>query len=132
MARRDVGIHGYVPRTTLPPAPASAGAGRRFVADVLWQRGFSTDVIDDAMLLTSEVVTNAVVHAGTDVDLVVLVDAAMARIEVHDGLAVVPVVSPPEPLAPAGRGLGVILALAEAWGVCGSGDGKCVWFELRP
>ncbi len=121
-----------MPRTTLPPNAASPAAGRRFVADVLWQRGFSTDVIDDAVLLTSEAVTNAVVHAGTPIDVVVTVDAAMARIEVHDGHPGIPVVRTAAPDAASGRGLRVIEALAEEWGVNHSGDGTCLWFEMRP
>lgn len=121
-----------MPRTTLPPHATSPAAGRRFVADVLWQRGFSTEVIDDAVLLTSEAVTNAVVHAGTPIDLVVTVDAAMARIEIHDGHPDLPVVGNPAPDDVSGRGLRVIEALAEAWGVHHSSDGTCLWFEIRP
>lgn len=102
------------------------------MADVLWQRGFSTEVIDQAVLLTSEAVTNAVVHAGTDIDVVVQADSAFARIEVHDGLPGDLSVTPAEALAPCGRGLRVIQALAEAWGVRRVTDGKCVWFEVRP
>jgi anti-sigma regulatory factor (Ser/Thr protein kinase) len=127
-----VGKQGAVPRTTLPPHPTSPAAGRRFVADVLWQRGFATAVIDDAVLLTSEAVTNAVVHAGTPIDVVVTVDAAMARIEVHDGQPDLPVARDPAPDDASGRGLRVIEALAEAWGVQHSVDGTCLWFELRP
>lgn len=121
-----------MPRTTLPPVPSSAAAGRRFVADVLWQRGFPTEVIDAAVLLTSEAVTNAVVHAGTPIEVVVRVDLAMARIEVHDRDPAPPTAGHPEPLDGSGRGLRVIEALAEAWGVHHSGEGKCLWFELRP
>ena len=121
-----------MPRTTLPPHPTSPAAGRRFVADVLWQRGFATEIIDDAVLLTSEAVTNAVVHAGTPIDVVVTVDAAMARVEVHDRHPDLPVVRDPAGDAASGRGLRVIAAMAEAWGVQPSGDGTCLWFELRP
>ena len=102
------------------------------MADVLWQRGFATEIIDDAVLLTSEAVTNAVVHAGTPIDVVVTVDAAMARIEVHDRQPDLPVVRDPDPDAASGRGLRVIEAMAEAWGVQPTGDGTCLWFELRP
>ena len=126
------GSKGSVPRTTLPPHSTSPAAGRRFVADVLWQRGFSTEVIDDAVLLTSEAVTNAVVHAGTPIDVVVTVDAAMARIEVHDGHPGIPVVRDPAPDAASGRGLRVIDSVAEAWGVRRSDHGTCLWFEMRP
>lgn len=115
-----------------PSTPASA---RRFIADVLYQRGFSAPGIESAVLLTSEVVTNAVLHAGTDVQLVVVADPCMARVEVHDGEAAVPVPQTQAALvpdAPSGRGLQVVAALAEAWGVrLLPGRGKCVWFEVR-
>lgn len=121
-----------MPRTTLPADAASAAAARRFVADVLWQRGFSPDGIYNAVLLTSEAITNALVHAGTPIDVVVVADALMARIEVHDAHAGVPVVRRLPADASAGRGLHVIQAVAEAWGVDRCGDTKCIWFEVRP
>ncbi|MGH9152997.1 MAG: ATP-binding protein [Acidimicrobiales bacterium] len=121
-----------MPRTTLPPDPTSAAAGRRFVADVLWQRGFPTEVIDDAVLLTSEAITNAVVHAGTAVDVVVAVDSLTARVEIHDRRPGAAEVVHAAAEAPRGRGLRVVAAVADAWGCRPTGSGKCVWFELRP
>ena len=121
-----------MPRTTLRADPASAAAARRFVADVLWQRGFPNDGIEDAVLLTSEAVTNAVVHARSPVQLVVTADGSMARVEIYDQHPRAPVPKRLEPEAPSGRGLHVIQAVAEAWGVERSpGRGKCLWFELR-
>jgi len=121
-----------VPRTTLPPDPTSVAAGRRFVADVLWQRGFPTEVIDDAVLLASEAITNAVVHAGTAVDVVVAVDSFTARVEIHDRRPGAAEVVHADAEAPCGRGLRVVAAVADAWGCHPTGPGKCVWFELRP
>lgn len=118
-------------RTTLRPDAESAAAARRFIADVLWQRGFSNPGIENAVLLTSEAVTNAVVHAGTDVGLVVTADAFMARVEVHDGHPEPPVQLVLRPESPGGLGLNVIDALAEAWGVRQLDSGKCLWFEVR-
>src|ERR1700679_1322850 len=66
--------------TQLPPEPASAGRARRFVRDVLRQEGPTVDV-EVVALLTSEVVTNAVLHAGTDVDLVVRSEGGCIRVE---------------------------------------------------
>ena len=119
-------------RTTLPPDPGSAAAARRFVADVLMQRGFSNSTIQDAVLLASEAVTNAIVHAGTDVDVVVVTDSSMARVEVHDRDPSLPVTLALRPDLARGRGLHVIEALSEAWGISHQGEsGKCIWFELR-
>lgn len=102
------------------------------MADVLCQRGFSRDAIDDAVLITSEAVTNAVLHAGTDIDVVVVADGAMARVEIHDGLPRTPKVAEPTTDSPSGRGLHVVAQLAEAWGVTKADGGKYLWFELRP
>jgi anti-sigma regulatory factor (Ser/Thr protein kinase) len=119
-------------RTTLGADAGSAAAARRFVADVLNQRGFSKSAIEDAVLLASEVVTNAVLHAGGSVDVVVIADSSMARVEVHDDHPSHPVLLTSGPEATFGRGLRVIEALAGGWGVDDRGDrGKCVWFEVR-
>lgn len=118
-------------RTRLRADLGTAAAARRFVADVLWQRGFSRSGIEDAVLITSEVVTNAVIHAGTDVDVVVVADAGQARVEVHDGLPEPPVRQPLQPDHPNGFGLHVVDAVAECWGVREFEGGKCVWFEVR-
>ena len=126
---------GLIARTSLGWNEASPGSARRFVADVLWTRGFAKACIEQAVLLTSEAVTNAVVHAGSGVDLAVLADHPMARVEVYDSkssLAHPVVAQPPKSLAPSGRGLQLIAALSEAWGVEELGEaGKCVWFEVR-
>ncbi len=73
-----------VPRTSLRPHPTSAAAARRFVADVLLNRGFADGCVEQAMLVTSEVVTSAVVRTGSGVELVVVADHPMVRVEVRD------------------------------------------------
>ncbi len=110
-------------------SPASA---RRIVAGALSSRGFTKGCIETAVLLTSEAVTNAVVHARSEVDLVVVADHPMARVEVYDADPSPPRPRVPDPYATTGRGIHVVEALAEAWGVEQvPGDGKCVWFEVR-
>lgn len=83
------------------------------------------------MLLASEIVTTAIARASSDLDLVIVADHPMARVEVHDTDSSPPV--PPSGLEAAdGCGAKVLDALAEAWGVDhGLDGGKCVWFELR-
>ena len=126
---------GVYARTSLGWNETSPGSARRFVADVLWARGFAKACIEQAVLLTSEAVTNAVIHARSGVDLAVLADHPMARVEVYDYKSSLthPVVNHwPNSLASSGRGLQLIAALAEAWGVEELGEaGKCVWFEVR-
>lgn len=122
-------------RTSLGWDNASPALARRFVAEVLRARGFGKVCVEQAVLLTSEAVTNAVVHAGSGVDLAVIAHHPMARVEVYDSeSSVAHSVVPqwPELLASSGRGLQLIAALAEAWGVQELGQaGKCVWFEVR-
>ncbi|MFI9246683.1 ATP-binding protein [Streptomyces sp. NPDC053086] len=84
-----------------------------------------------AELLTSELVTNALVHTDDDAVLTAVVDPGGLRVEVRDFVA-----RKPEPRTPArdedthGRGLLLVKSLADAWGVRSHGVGKAVWFEL--
>ena len=77
----------------LPADEASAGTARRFVARSL--SGIEgADVREAAVLLTSELVTNAVRHAGGECVLVVDVDGGRVRVEIHDGASQSPVLRP--------------------------------------
>ena len=119
-----------MPRTTFPAVPSAAAAARRFVADVLVDVGLSDQVVEDAVLLTSEAVTDNLAHSGGAMDLVVIAEESMARVEVHDlsGEGTAP---PCFVEVSAGR-LRVIDAVAEAWSIETCPDhGRCLWFELR-
>ena len=83
------------------------------------------------MLLTSELVTNAVLYARSDVVLRVSLDAAVVRISVHDDSPMAPVPRSPGREDTSGRGLALVDVLATTWGVALNGNGKEVWFELR-
>ncbi|MEU2062661.1 ATP-binding protein [Streptomyces sp. NPDC013455] len=84
-----------------------------------------------AELLTSELVTNALVHTDDDAVLTAVVVPGGLRVEVRDFVA-----RRPEVRAPGtdedthGRGLVLVQSLADAWGVRRHGVGKSVWFEL--
>lgn len=86
--------------------------------------------LDDLLLCLSEVVTNAVLHAGPPI-LVLgdLVDATV-RVEVSDGSKAAPLQRSPEHSSPTGRGLNLLDSLASAWGVEITSSGKTVWFEI--
>lgn len=116
-------------RRELPREPASAGAARAFVDEVLVDSP-ARDCTDVATLLVSELVTNALLHARSGVEVVVRVGEIMVRIEVHDAAARLPerIAEPGETLA--GRGLHILDALAAAWGAEPRTGGKAVWFEL--
>lgn len=84
-----------------------------------------------AELLTSELVTNALVHTDDDAVLTATVEPDRLRVEVRDFVARRP--SPRVPVADDhtnGRGLMLVQSLADAWGVHAHGVGKAVWFEL--
>lgn len=110
----------------------AARGARRFVDRVLqgWQLG---DLVDDAQQVGSELVTNAMLHTDSEVELLVRSLEDGVRIEVRDA-------SPRMPLphgdgdrgaeAMTGRGLQLVEAIAARWGAERSGGGKVVWAEL--
>jgi anti-sigma regulatory factor (Ser/Thr protein kinase) len=117
----------------LPCDASSVAAARRLVrgelahAEVPDERA---DFVDTASLLVSELVTNAIVHARTDVEVRLVTDHHMLRAEVSDGNPTFPSPRRPIGLAGTGRGLLMMDQVASRWGVLPSGSGKTVWFEL--
>src|SRR4051794_7165413 len=109
--------------------PTSPFAARRFVAETIEKFGCDRHA-DAAVLMANELITNAVVHAGTPVTVVVQAEGQAVRVEVHDQ-------NPRPPLRriafgddESGRGLGVVESLSTRWGVDPVEGGKSVWFEL--
>lgn len=82
------------------------------------------------MLLVSEVVTNAVLHARSDIELHLISRGRFVRVEVADSSTAAPVRRPHQPDSMTGRGLGLLDQLATEWGVAERGVGKVVWFEM--
>jgi anti-sigma regulatory factor (Ser/Thr protein kinase) len=114
----------------LPAHPASSRAARAFTAEHLRSWGCE-QTVDDATLLVSELVTNAVLHARAPVDVVVRKGRHSVRVEVFDEGTGVPQVSFSELDSLHGRGLGLVQAVATRWGVSEDHEGgKTVWFEL--
>lgn len=117
------------------PLGRSVAGARSFVRDTLQGWGFG-DIIDDAVVLTSELVTNAVVHAGTSAELLCLRSEHGVRIEVADRYPEreIPVQGSPasmgSPDREGGRGLQLCAALAGRWGVDYTPTHKTVWFQL--
>ncbi|MGZ8766185.1 MAG: ATP-binding protein [Acidimicrobiia bacterium] len=116
--------------TVLPATSASPGVARRFVGAVLrrWQTDSAT--VEDAQLLVSELVTNAVVHASSEVRLSVSVRGERLRVEVADRDSRLPRMRAVESESTEGRGLGIVDGVADAWGSDSRPGGKAVWFEL--
>jgi DNA-binding NarL/FixJ family response regulator len=132
------GMVGVVRRTVdaatarLSPEAPSARQARRFVDETL-RRWDCDDALDTVELLVSELVTNAVLHARSEVDVSVKLLPDRVRIEVAD--------QSPEGVQrraatsdqSSGRGISMVESLALAWGVTTNRSGKAVWFEVaRP
>lgn len=117
----------------LPPAPASVGEARRFVGAQLVDLG-ATSVSEVAALLTSELVTNAIVHAGGRIRVRVIDREGTIRVSVEDPSSAQPRRRRATERAVTGRGLALIDDLAAHWGVDSlpGHQGKAVWFELHP
>ncbi|WP_185909199.1 SpoIIE family protein phosphatase [Streptomyces sp. WAC01280] len=116
------------------PVGRSVAAARAFVRDTLQGWGHS-ELVDDAVVLTSELVTNAVIHAGTSAEVLCLRTDDSIRVEVADRYPEreIPVQSGRtlgNPDRENGRGLLLCAALAHRWGVDYSPTRKHVWFHL--
>jgi anti-sigma regulatory factor (Ser/Thr protein kinase) len=118
-------------RTTLGRSLAVVRTARRFVRDVLEDNAVSGEVVETIELLTSEVITNALVHARSAPELAVRVRREIVRVEVGDVSPVVPIRLSIDPDALSGRGIAIVDSLASQWGVEDlSAEGKTVWFEV--
>ena len=119
-------------RAGFPPRADSVAAARRFVRQALVGFGMES-VADDAVLVASELATNAVVHAGTAFEVTCVDLGSAVRIEVHDRHPTrqLPATIPDlDPGREGGRGLLACAALASAWGVEHTRTGKAVWCRL--
>ncbi|WP_369030441.1 MULTISPECIES: ATP-binding protein [Streptomyces] len=104
---------------------------RRAMRELLrhWGRPGSSEI---AELLTSELVTNALVHTDRDAVLTATVSPHGLRVEVRDFVGRRPRLRVPDADdGTHGRGLVLVESLADAWGVRAHGVGKAVWFELN-
>lgn len=90
----------------------------------------SEQVVDQVVLLTSELVTNAIVHAMSGPVLEVRIERGRVRVAVQDTSPAVPVRQFAGAMASSGRGMAIVDRLARDWGVDHVPQGKRVWFEL--
>jgi anti-sigma regulatory factor (Ser/Thr protein kinase) len=113
----------------LAPHPTAPRAARDLVSRTLLEWRLSQQ-ITDACLVVSELVTNAIIHAGTDIDLTLAEHRGSVRLAVRDHSHALPGEQPGRS-DQCGRGLGIVAELASSWGVLPHADGgKVVWAVL--
>ena len=126
-----MGGPGWV-EVSLPAEPTTVGVARRAVRDAL-EAADAAHLRESGELVVSELVTNAVVHAGTSVTLRIAAEPDALRVEVEDGSPHLPVRRTWVETAGTGRGLRIVDAHADRWAADRTATGKVVWFELgRP
>ena len=121
---------------TFAPGFESAGEARRFACDAARSLGVvdAADSLDRIEMLVGELAVNAVLHGRTQYSVSVSAPApGVIRIELSDGNVELPrrKDSTGDDVLMHGRGLHLIDALADRWGVVSRTDGKSVWAEVR-
>ncbi|GAA1305245.1 ATP-binding protein [Saccharothrix xinjiangensis] len=116
---------------TLPASAGSSARARQVVAEAASAWGLSEDVSEDAVLVVTELVSNAVDHAEGSVGLTISRTDSGLRIEVADNSPAPPEQKPIQVDSARGRGLIIVAALSAAWGMEPRSDGKVVWAELE-
>ncbi|HEY7563688.1 MAG TPA: ATP-binding protein [Acidimicrobiia bacterium] len=113
---------------TLQPEPESVPRARKFVAGL----SLTDDEDKQSRLaaMTSELVSNAVLHARTPFELTVTVQEERIRVSVSDGAEIFPGATTGDPSSLSGRGLRIVDRLADRWGIDPNAQGKTVWFEV--
>ena len=117
---------------TVRGEPREVSRVRHALAAALAEWGVTDDDSDVAVLLTSEIVTNAILYGGPPMELHAELDGADLRVSVDDGghQEVIPVENV-KWYDRGGRGLHLVEALSNRWGVLDRLSGKQVWFELK-
>lgn len=117
----------------LPMSRSAPAAARRFVAEALADWGASwDDVVDPALLVVTELTTNAVAHGHSSCTVALGRAHGVLRISVGDRHPALPVVREPDAARPGGRGLYLVDRLSLRWGVEAGEGGKVVWADLDP
>jgi anti-sigma regulatory factor (Ser/Thr protein kinase) len=125
-------LQGTAPaRLDLEHNPAAVRQARSFVEAQCHAVGLNDDTSDTAVLLTSEIVTNAFLHGRSGARVTLTATADRLRVEVVDDNTRLPQVAPPDREALNGRGLAIVDMLATEWGADSRLQGKIVWFELQ-
>jgi len=128
MAARTAQLHQW--RVPLTAAPDTAAEARKQIRAAIWAWGVPVDM-DVAVLLTSELVTNAITHtASQTVSLAIVAAERGLRVDVHDASSCLPVMLDAAADAETGRGLKLVASLSDEWGYYRTPAGKGVYFTL--
>jgi anti-sigma regulatory factor (Ser/Thr protein kinase) len=115
---------------TLPRNPSSVATARRFIEARAAAWSFPAPAGEQLVLIGSELVTNAVLHARTGLTLTLERRGGRVRISVKDRSQAPATLRHYRADALTGRGLGVVATLSDSWGISAAADGKVVWAEL--
>ena len=113
--------------------PASAAIVRHSIADDLARRDIAQESVEDVVLVASELVGNAVMHADAsdgDLDIRWEIEPDAVVVRVLDGSPELPHRRSPGARDTGGRGLSIVAALALDWGVRRTSHGKLVWARI--
>jgi DNA-binding NarL/FixJ family response regulator len=116
-------------RAEFDPVPTSPRDARRFARDLLSDQ--MEELLETVDLLLTEMVTNAIVHAGSATTVSIQLLKDRVHVEVLDQSRHTAVPRQSDEDAETGRGLFLVEALAEAWGTTWVADGKIVWFDVE-
>lgn len=111
-------------------AATAPGDARRRIRDLLRRAGHDAEVLDDVQIVITELAANAVVHASTPFLVSIRSTGSIVHIRVRDRSHDAPTLRGDRQTTPSGRGMGIVAALANRWGVDLTSDGKIVWAEL--
>lgn len=110
--------------------PAASAAARRFLLQTAGDWDLPPGLTEVAQLVVSELVSNAVEHAGTSSTVGLELADGKLRISVRDGSSLQPVARSFDTVSFRGRGLPLIERISEHWGIVNHPDGKTVWAVL--
>ncbi|MCO1654601.1 ATP-binding protein [Pseudonocardia humida] len=121
-------------RQALPPEPESVQRARRFLEIRLALWAYPGATAPEAVQVVSELVTNAVEHAGTPLHVDVVLDDTALQCRVRDYSSELPILDEPCTRLQGGLGLHIVDGLATDWGCTPHPDGKTVWarFAAEP
>jgi anti-sigma regulatory factor (Ser/Thr protein kinase) len=114
----------------LPVSREAPALAREFLRSATCAEHHS-EVLDDAVLMVSELVTNSVLHGGPPVVVAVDCTEDSLQVRVRDGSSELPARREAAQTDEGGRGLALVAEMSADWGVDPVEDGKNVWFVLR-